>query len=158
MSNFVIPAIIIKYLQEADWIALATSDDKGMPNVANKFMIKCEKGTVYLVDYAKGTTWDNIKKHSYVAFPIIDQENLIDYQLSGTAEVLDAGDLHDKLIEQLKDRELDFSTKRIIEGIRREKVHNTFEFPDIAEAAIIKIQVSDIVSRGPRIRVKASDQ
>jgi len=150
----IIPVSIRKYLEEEDWIALATSDDKGMPNVANKFMLKCDQDKVFLVDYVKGTTWDNIKKHSNVAFPIIDQENLIDYQLSGTAELLDSGKIHDELIEQLKERELNFSTKRIIEGIRRAKAHSTFEFPDIEGAAIIKIQVHDIVSRGPRILVK----
>ncbi|MFH1061938.1 MAG: pyridoxamine 5'-phosphate oxidase family protein [Candidatus Omnitrophota bacterium] len=154
MEHILIPSSIRKYLEESNWIALATCDAQGRPNVANKFFIKCEQDTVFLADYAKGTTCENIKRHPIAAFPIIDPENLIDYQLSGVAKVLDRSDLHHELIEQLKNRELDFSTQRVIAGIHRGKAHSTFEFPDISEAAIIRIRVNDIVSRGPRIRVK----
>jgi hypothetical protein len=154
LEYMIIPETIRKYLEEADWIALATCDAKGKPNVANKFLIQCEHDTVFLADYAKGTTCQNIKRHPLVAFPIIDAENLIDYQLSGIAQVMNNSDLPQGLIEQLKNRELDFSTRRVIEGIRRGKAHSTFEFPDISEAAIIKIIVNDIVSRGPKVRLK----
>jgi len=158
MANMVIPLEIVKLLQAADWIALATRDSTGEPNVANKFLIKCEKDTVFLVDYAKGRTWENINSYPRVAFPIMDTDNLIDYQLSGAAQILDKGTLHDELIQYLATREIQFSTKRVIEGIRRERSHGSFEFPDINNAVIIKIEIDDIISRGSRIRIKEKKQ
>ncbi|MFH1459460.1 MAG: helix-turn-helix domain-containing protein [Candidatus Omnitrophota bacterium] len=153
-ANIIIPLKIKKYLEEADWIAVATSDSQGRPNVANKFLIKCEQSEIFLVDYMQEKTWENIQQNHAVAFPIIDLENLIDYQISGRAELLDKGIMHDQLVEQLTARELQFSTKRIIEGIRREKAHRPFEFSNMKDAVIIKIKVTDIVSTGQCIRAK----
>ena len=153
MSELKIPSEIIRLLEDADWICLATRDVDGEPNAANKFLLKCEQNTVYLVDFVKGTTWENLKNHPRVSFPIMDIDNLVDYQLSGEVEIIEKGQLYDELIAELKQKHLQFSTKRIIEGIRRERGHNTFNFPNIEEAEILRINVDDIVVRGPSVQV-----
>ena len=154
MSEFIIPGKIVQTLKAADWICLASRDKDGEPNAANKFLLECEGNIVYLVEFVKGKTYDNIKLFPKVVFPIMDLENLVDYQLSGVVEIIEAGPVHDNLIAKLKEKELQFSTKRIIEGIRREKSHESFHFPDMDEAVILKITVDDIVARGPNIHLR----
>jgi len=152
MPEFVIPEAIIKLLDEADWISLATRDTAGSPNAANKFMLKCEAPCVYLVDFARGKTWQNIKNHERVAFPIMETDNLVDYQLSGEARLIEKGKRFEELKRELLSRELRFSTKRVIEGIRRERGHTSFQFPNTDDALIIEVRVDDIVVRGPQVQ------
>ena len=153
MPEFTIPKKIVKTLKAADWISLASRDKNGEPNAANKFLLECENNIVYLVDFVKGKTYENIRLHAQVAFPIMDLENLVDYQLSGIVEIIEVGPVYNELIQKLKEKELQFSTKRIIEGIRREKNHASFDFPNIDGAVIFKITIDDIVARGPNIHL-----
>ena len=152
MEEFIIPQQIVALLQEADWVCLATRDSNGEPNAANKFIVRCEPDTVYFADFEKGTTWENIRNHRYVAFPIMDTDNLIDYQLSGEADIIENGDMYAQLQKDLTSQELRFSTKRVIEGIRRERSHGTFDFPKIENATFIRVKISDIVVRGPSVK------
>ena len=104
MAEFVIPEKIIKTLKAADWICLASRDKNGEPNAANKFLLECESNIVYLVDFVKGKTYENIRLYAQVVFPIMDLENLIDYQLSGAVETIESGPMYDKLIAKLKEK------------------------------------------------------
>ena len=96
-----IPEELKKILENAEWICLATRNHFGDPNAANKFLLKCGKDHVIIVDFIKGKTLDNIKNYPKVAFPILDNENLVDYQLFGEVEIIDKGSIHEELVQRI---------------------------------------------------------
>lgn len=154
MSGIAIPKKLKTMLEKADWICLATRNQSGDPNAANKFLLACENDYVLIVDFVKGSTLDNIRHYPMASFPIIDLNNLIDYQFFGKVEIIEEGPLHEKLIKALEEKHTRFSTNRIIEGIRRSKKFNNNVLPDATKAVIFKIAILDIVVRGPRVELK----
>lgn len=148
-----IPEELKKILENAEWICLATRNHFGDPNAANKFLLKCGKDHVIIVDFIKGKTLDNIKNYPKVAFPILDNENLVDYQLFGEVEIIDKGSIHEELMQILEEKHTRFSTNRIIEGVRRSKRFGNSTLPDIKEAVVFKVNIKDVVVRGPRIKI-----
>ena len=154
MSNIYIPQKLKEILENADWVCIATRNHFGDPNASNKFLLKCEEDHIFIVDFEKGKTLDNIRNHPTVALPILDIENLMDYQLFGEVEIIESGLFHDELIEELDERHTRFSTNRIIDGIRRSKRFENNELPEISKVVILKINIKDIVTRGPRIAME----
>lgn len=63
MPDVVIPAKIIKLLEDAEWICVATRGYDGNPSAANKFLLKCYENLLYIVDFVRGKTWRNIKEY-----------------------------------------------------------------------------------------------
>ncbi len=154
MVAMTIPQGLKDVLEKADWICIATRNQNGDPNAANKFLLKCEKDCVLIADFVRGKTLDNIRKYPKVSFPVIDLNNLVDYQLFGEVEIIEDGPQHKKAMEILDERHTRFSTNRIIEGIRRSKKFDVSHLPDIHKAVIFKVNIKDIVVRGPRIEIK----
>jgi len=150
----IIPQRLKELLEKADWICLATRNQSGHPNAANKFLLQCEDEHVLIVDFVHGSTLDNILHYPKASFAVIDLENLIDYQFFGEVEIIKEGQLHEKLINFLEEKHARFSTNRIIEGIRRSRKFNNNVLPDTDGAVILKINIMDIVVRGPRIEIK----
>jgi uncharacterized pyridoxamine 5'-phosphate oxidase family protein len=154
MSDILIPERLKEILENADWICLASRNENGDPNTANKFLLKCEESCVFIVDFVKGKTLENIRNYPKVSFSIMDLNNLVDYQLFGEVEIIENGQIRNGLLTTFEQRHTRFSTNRIIEGIRRSKKFNNNELPDISKAVIFKIFIKDIVVRGPRIEIK----
>ena len=154
MSGMIIPQELKQILEKADWICLGTKNTNGDPNTANKFLLKCEDEYVLIVDFVKGKTLENIRNYPRVSFSVIDSNNLIDYQFFGEAEIIEGGATHKKSMKILDEKHTRFSTNRIIEGIRRSKRFDNNVLPDATKAVIFKINIIDIVVRGPRIEIK----
>ena len=76
MPEGIIPKKIIRLLENAEFLCIATRDGHGNPIVANKFLIRCEGNSLYIGDFAKGKTWHNLKGHSRVSIAIMDTANL----------------------------------------------------------------------------------
>jgi uncharacterized pyridoxamine 5'-phosphate oxidase family protein len=145
-----IPKKIIELLKQREFISVATSDFKGRPNVAPKFILKFEDKYLYLVDYVRGTTYDNLKANPRVSISIMDVDSLIGYQINGAVEVMDKGKDFEKALEEFKQREIDLSVKRIIEGIDRGKSHGSFELSLPESAVIFKVKIEEVVEIGSK--------
>jgi len=136
---------IAELLKEREFISVATSDLSGKPNVAPKFVLKLENNLIYLVDYVLGTTFVNLKINPRVSISLMDLDSLIGYQINGAIEIIDKGESFDKMLNELKQREISLSVKRIVEGLDRGKKHESFEVMLPEQVVILKVKIEEIV-------------
>ena len=114
-----------------------------------KFILKVEGDSIYLVDYVIGRTLQNLKTNANVSLSTVNLETLVGYQLNGQAQVINKGQEYKKLIREMHARQIEFSTKRIIEGVKKQKAHTSFELTFPEHVVIFKVKVEEIVEIGP---------
>jgi len=131
-------------LQKKEFISVATSDLSGRPNAAPKFLLKLENNFIFLIDYTQGKTWENLKKNPRVSLSFMDTEDLTGYQINGAVKIIDKGPAFDKIFDELLQKEIDLSCRRIIEGVVHEKGHKSFEVAMPDRVVIFKIEIEDI--------------
>ncbi|MDD4980731.1 MAG: pyridoxamine 5'-phosphate oxidase family protein [Candidatus Omnitrophica bacterium] len=141
---------ITKLLKNRAFISVATADFNGQPNAAPKFFLKLENNFIYLADYTIGKTWENLKVNPCVSLSFMEPDTLIGYQINGAVEIIDKGPEYDKMMSEFREREVDLSAKRIIEGLYRGRGHETFELTFPERVVIFKIKLKDIAEIGPR--------
>ena len=97
---------ISKELQEfikgkLGWVA--TADKDGMPNATPKGTIQVlDDETIIFADLFSVKTRNNLKNNPKVAVTVVDTEKYQGFQFKGTAELVDAGPLYEKVKEELK--------------------------------------------------------
>ena len=140
---------ISKLLESREFISVATCDFEGRPNAAPKFLLKIENNLIFLIDYVIGRTWQNIKINPRVSLSFIDTNTLMAYQINGPVEVIENGPVYDLMVQELELREIDLSTKRIIEGVGKGRIHEGFEVSLPEKVVILKVTMEEIVEIGP---------
>lgn len=140
---------IVDSLKANEFINVATCDSDMQPNVAPKFLLKIEGDDIYLGDYNIDRTWVNINFNPKVSLSIINSNTLVGYQINGLAQVVDEELKQEKLLKEFDKRKVRFSTKRVIEGVQKEKSHGDFEaaFPD--RVIIYKVKAEEIIEIKP---------
>jgi predicted pyridoxine 5'-phosphate oxidase superfamily flavin-nucleotide-binding protein len=141
---------IAELLKDKEFISVATCDFRGKPNVAPKFILKLEGSYLYLVDYVLGTTFSNLTINPRVSISLMDLDALLGYQINGAVEIITKGAEFEKMMNELKDKEMDLSIKRIIEGIDSGKKHAGFEVTLSENAAILKVKIEETVEISSR--------
>ena len=83
------------------WVATASRD--GMPNATPKGTLKLlDEHHVLFADLFSLKTRRNLEENKKVAVTVVDTTTGKGYQIKGTAELLDSGQLFDETAEQLK--------------------------------------------------------
>ena len=139
---------LIKLLEKLEFISVATCDFEGRPNAVPKFLLKVDKDYVYMVDYTIGTTWKNLKINPRVSISFMDHTTLKGYQLNGKAEIITKGREYNKLCKEMLAKEIRLTTQHIIEDVRGESMHETFELVITEKFVVLKIKIDEIVDIG----------
>lgn len=137
------------FLEQREFVYLATSDASGRPYVAPKFLIKIASENVYLADFVLGRTIQNLKGRPEASLSIINMDTLIGHQMNGLAEVFEGGDEYKKMLPEIEKRQLYFSVERVVEGVRAGKKHPHFEVGFPSRLAVIKFTIKEIVNIAP---------
>ena len=145
---------IKEFLKTREFISVATCDLDGRPNAAPKFLLKLEGSFIYLIDYTRGQTWQNLKINPRASLSFVDSDSLMGYQLNGSVQIISQGPEYAKIYNELLERQIDLSTKRIIEGVAKEKRHGSFEVAITDKFVILKIKIKEIVEIGPSGELK----
>ena len=136
---------VLELLKAREFVSVATCDLQGRPNAAPKFILKLENNSIYLVDYIIGRTFQNIKVNPRVSISFIDSNALMGYQLNGSVEIIGNGQEYDSLVKDLSRKELELSTRRIIEGVTKGKSHEGFELGMSEKFVILKVKIEEVV-------------
>jgi predicted pyridoxine 5'-phosphate oxidase superfamily flavin-nucleotide-binding protein len=136
---------VSELLKIREFVSVATCDLDGRPNAAPKFVLKLENNFIYLVDYSIGRTSQNLKINPRISISFMDNDALMGYQLNGSVEIINRGEEYDILVKDLSQKELDLSTRRIIEGVTQGKPHERFELSLSEKFIIFKVKVEEIV-------------
>jgi predicted pyridoxine 5'-phosphate oxidase superfamily flavin-nucleotide-binding protein len=141
-------------IESREFISVASCDLEANPNAAPKFLLKVEGNYIYLVDYVIGRTFRNLQVNPRVSLSFIDNNTLIGYQLNGKVEIIERGIEYENIQKALQDKQLDLSTKRVIEGITKGQSHKSFEVASPDKFLIFKIKVEELVEIRPSGTVK----
>ena len=95
----------IKAMFETQLAAVATASKDGIPNVG-------PKGSVHVVDdetlaHSESTgdkTLRNLQENPKIAVMVMDREKADGYQIKGTVELFNSGDLFDKVVKRQEER------------------------------------------------------
>ena len=132
-------------IKDDDFIAVATCDLEGNPNVAPKLFLKVENNHIYLIDYVIGKTFQNLVVNPKASLAVTDKDTLTGYQINGPVEILSEGDEYGKLVEEFQKKELGLSSRRIIEGVLRGESHASFEVAFPSKVVVFKVKISEVV-------------
>ena len=133
------------FLKAREFVSIATCNLSGRPNAAPKFILKIESNFIYLVDYAFGRSYENIKINPRVSLSFVDIENLKGYQINGSVELVEKGPAHEKIAMELTQRVISLSTDRIIKGVSSGRHHENFEVAIPKKFAIFKVKIEEVV-------------
>jgi predicted pyridoxine 5'-phosphate oxidase superfamily flavin-nucleotide-binding protein len=154
MTRMIITEKVRGFLQNQEFINIATCDFAGRPNVAPKFLLKIKNDYIYLADYVKGRTYRNIMINSKVSIATENTETLTGYQINGEAEIIEEAAEYRHLIEEFREKQIQFSVTRIIEGLHKEVRHGVFETSLPEGIAVFKIKAEEIVEIIPTGELK----
>ncbi|MDP8216871.1 MAG: pyridoxamine 5'-phosphate oxidase family protein [Candidatus Kaelpia imicola] len=149
-----IEAKLKELLKDVTFIDIASCDFKGRPNAAPKFLLKYVGNLIYLIDYIIGRTYDNLKINPRVSLPVMDFDTLNGYQINGEGQILESGAEYDKLAKELREKIKRLSVDRLIEGLKSERIHDSFEIVFPKRVVIFKIKVKEVVEIGPTGELK----
>jgi len=136
---------IKEFLKKQEFINIATCDFENIPNVAPKFLLKIDNDYIFLADYVIGRTYRNLKINPRVSLSTVNTDTLTGYQINGKVEIIEKGSEYKSLIEEFRNKQIQFSVTRIIEGVQKESKHGSFEASLPERIAIFKIKVEEIV-------------
>jgi len=135
--------------QKRKFLNIATCDLKNRPNVAPKFLLKIDNNAIYLVDYVRNTTLKNIRINPKVSISFVNTETLKGFQINGEAEVIEKGDVYEKLVNEYQKKQIKDSTERLIKSLHDKNKRESFEagLPS-KKVAILKIKINETVGIG----------
>ena len=141
-------------LKTREFIAVATADKGGKPNCAPKLLLKTEGKIVYFVDYSIGKTAENLKVNSVVSLSFIDLNSLLGYILNGTVEIIEKGKIYDECLRELREKAIELSVERVIQGVHGGKSHKDFESEIPERFLIYKVKIEGGSEISPRGEIK----
>jgi len=132
-------------LKHREFISVATCDFHGRPNAASKFVLRIENDSIYLVDYIIGRTFQNLRINPRASLSFVDVESLTGYQINGPVQIIEHGLEYEKAVKELKAKEIDLSTRRIIEGVTKGKPHAADSLATAEKSVIFKVIIEEAV-------------
>ena len=136
---------LIDLLEKREFISVATCDFKGRPNAAPKFVLKVENSRVYLVDYTIGTSLKNLKANPRISMSLVDTRTLKGFQFNGPVKIITRGKLYDKMRKEMMDKEIRLTTQHIIDEVRGEPTHETFEILISEKFVIFEVKLEEVI-------------
>ncbi len=138
-----IPRKVINLLDRANFVIVASIDNKGFPHTSCKGMVDIDKkGKIYIFDLYKGNTYKNIKKVPLVSITVVDENIFAGYCIKGEAEIVslsaDKGYLYRRWKEKLNRR----ITERVISHIRKNistSHHPEADFPEVENIIVVNV-------------------
>jgi predicted pyridoxine 5'-phosphate oxidase superfamily flavin-nucleotide-binding protein len=141
-------------LKLREFVGVATADREGTPNSAPKLLLKTEGKAVYCVDYSFGKTAQNLEVNPKVSLSFIDLHSLFGYKLDGTVEIIEKGALFDECLKELRERQIELTAERLVDGMHAGKPHKEFEVEIPERFLVYKINIKEGSEISPRGEVK----
>lgn len=138
----------IELLKQREFVSLGTADKKGIPNAAPKLLLKINEDFVYLIDYTMARTVDNLKENPIASLSFMDIDDLVGYRLGGSVRLIEKGKEFNRILEELSNKLIALSAKRVIEASRTGKKNQHYELEISKKFVVLKIKIEEIVKIG----------
>ena len=142
---------LIGFIKRHDTTYVATANGDGQPNVVPKGTLHVEDDkTVYILDLYKGRTRSNLEKNNRIALTLIDQHAYCGFQIKGTAQIIEKGQLFEKYVNIWKERKQAMMTKRIIGNLQKGRASGVSEKDLPHPMYLIKVSVTEVLDLSPK--------
>ena len=131
-------------LKTRHFLNVGTCSDN-CPNVAPKLLLKVDRYCIYLIDYVRNATLNNIKQNPKVSISFVNFATLKGYQINGLAQIVCDKCEQGNLLDQYKKKQIELSTERLVRNLSAKKRSDSFEIDFPQEIAIIKVRVDEMV-------------
>jgi len=149
MSKCILAEETVRFLEANPFVNMASCGPDMRPNVSCKFFLRVDEDTIYLGDYNIDRTLANIMLNARTSLSIIDPATLVAYQINGEVDILEDEGKREHLLDEFNKKVIRFSTKRLIEGVQREKTHRAFETTFPEQIVIYKVTVNEVIEMRP---------
>ena len=139
---------VLELLRQREFVSVGTADKKGVPNAAPKLLLKIDADFAYLIDYTMARTVENLKKNPIASLSFMDLDNLVGYRLGGSVQLVEKGKEFNKILEELSNKLIALSAKRVIEASRTGKKNQHYELEISKKFVVLKIKIEEIVKIG----------
>ena len=99
---------------------------------------------IYLVDYTISSTWRNLKINPRLSLSLIDPKTLKGYQLNGAVRIIEKGAKFNELCKEMRAKTIHLTTQHIIEEVRGEGKHESFEVVITEKFVIFEAKIDEI--------------
>ena len=144
----------LKIMKVREFVTLATADKAGKPNSAPKLLLKTDSGIIYFIDYSIGRTFENLKVNPEVSLSFIDINSLFGYRLNGKVEVIEKGKIYRECLKELREKEVELTAERVIQGVHSGKPHKDFELEIPERFLVYKVKIEEGSEITPRGEIK----
>ncbi|KNZ68971.1 pyridoxamine 5'-phosphate oxidase-related FMN-binding protein [Thermincola ferriacetica] len=87
-----------KFIEDVKLCVAATADSNGMPNASFKGTIQVlDDENLVFADIFSAKTRKNLQENNKICIVVADHKKMVGYQFKGEAELLDQGELYDKV-------------------------------------------------------------
>jgi predicted pyridoxine 5'-phosphate oxidase superfamily flavin-nucleotide-binding protein len=129
-----IPENVSELLKKGHNVWVATIGEDGWPNVAIKGSgALLDDEHVFFADLFSKKTRENLLYNSRVAVGIFDGESHVAVQLKGVADMIQTGELYDKVCKQIEDLQRGFPAPAYVVRIHVESVWDMSGGPKAGE-------------------------
>lgn len=136
---------IAKILDAREFVSVAAADPEGRPYAAPKFVLKMEGNFIYLVDHIVAKIHSILKVNPRLSISFMDNHSLTGYQLNGTVEIIEKGAEFEALVKELAAKQVELSTRRIIDGVTQGRTHAYFEVNMPEKFVIFKVKIEEVM-------------
>lgn len=141
---------IKEFLKEKEFVSIATCNLEHVPFAAPKFLLKIDNEYIYLIDYSKGKSYENLKINPLASLSFMDTETITGYRISGPVEIIEAGPEHERIRHELSEKKVSLSSKRVIDGLYKGRPHRQYEIDIPEQFAIFRVKIAELVEIGHR--------
>ncbi len=104
---------------------VATASEDGTPNVVTKGSIQVlDNEHLVYADLFPGKTTENLKKNPRIAVAFVDSKGFKGIQIKGTAELIDSGDLYERMVEFIEKLPMNLPKPRYAVKIHIDEIYD----------------------------------
>jgi len=123
---------------------LGTCNRKAAPHNSPKIILKLQRPHLYLIEYHRGTSFRNIEENPAVSVSTFNLRKMTGFHLEGEAEILTEGAAFQRLMAELRERQIRLSTHEVVEAVRGNPGTQLKRFIGLTPAAVYKITLAGI--------------
>ena len=141
---------VAKLLEKKEFVYIATCSQDCEPYATPKFLVRVENNCIYLADFAISQAYENLKVNPKMSIAAMDHDTLHGYRINGDVAILEEGPEFDKILKELRKKEMNLTIERVVRAVQTGVTHENFELEFPKRLAIFKMHVDLVMQVGPR--------
>jgi len=124
---------------------LGTCTKEAMPHNSPKIILEFRRPFLFLIEYHKGYSFENIKENPRVSVSTFNLSKMTGFHLYGKAEVISEGAVFPRLMKKFQKRRIELCTHEVVEAVKGRAGLQLKNFICLKPVLVYKIHVTKII-------------